>query len=176
LGVPIKLHTRLGGTDLVTNDGVATFDVHNRTSQAVRIVRIDGADADAGLTVTYLGFTHCRPSCDKTGDWEDPQTQSTLQVGIEGQYPIVVPPEDPTKLPVQIVLRLSVTRSAISKFRAGCLWLRGLKITLSDNRHAELRAYDDLSILGVFAETSPLSAPTSPGPARCPLGTPTPFA
>lgn len=176
LGVPVTLHSGARPGELATNDGVATFDLHNPTAQTVRVTHIDGADADSGLIVTYVGFTHCLPSCDKTGSWEDPGTQQILQKGIEGKYPIVVPPDDPSKLSIQITLRLGVSQAVMDRFRAGCLWLRGLRVTLSDGRHVELRAYDGLSILGVFAETSALPAPSPPGPDRCPLGTPTPGA
>ncbi|HEV7680455.1 MAG TPA: hypothetical protein VGQ42_17980 [Candidatus Dormibacteraeota bacterium] len=169
MSVPVKLHPGLADGTLVTNDGVATFDVHNTTAEPVAVVRIDGVDGDAGLGVTYVGFTHCLPSCDKTGDWDDPQTQRILGLGVEGRFPLVVPPDDPSRRPVQMVLRLSVKQEGMASFRAGCLWLRSLKLTLSDGRKVDLRAYDGLSVLGVFAETSALPAATPPGPARCPL-------
>lgn len=174
LGVPVKLHDGPTPGKLVTNDGVATLELQSTVSHTVTIAHIDGADADPGLTVTYLGFTHCVPVCDKTGDWEDPSTPDTLRRSIEGQYPIAVEPTNPTRLPVQLVLRLGVAERGMQQFRTGCLWLHGLRATLADGTKVELRAFGGLAVLGAFAETSALPGSVSPGPGRCPLDTPTP--
>jgi hypothetical protein len=174
--VPVKLHEDTTGTkQLVTNDGVATVEVENTGAAAVTIARIDGFVADAGLVVTYIGHTMCeRKGCIKTGDWEDADTQRVLsQGGIDGRFPIVIPPTKGRPV-VNLIFRLGVGSSGMTRFRTGCLWLRALRVTLADGQHAIVNGFADQTILGAFAETSMLPGQQSPGPGRCPLVTPSP--
>jgi len=168
LAVPMTLHQAADGS-WVTDGSVATPVVSNTGGDKVTITAIEPV-ADSGLLVTYLGYTTCHHGCVGTGYWGDPSTQSIVEKGTDGHLPVSIPPDDqPGAQPEHLIFLLKIAPSAMQQLRSGCLWLRALRITFADGRHALINGWGNRTVLGAFADDHALPGPTPFGPKRCPL-------
>jgi len=164
LGVAITVDT--GGDTPAADTSIASPVIANRTDGGLTITKIDGYDADAGVSILYVGT--CSRSCIGAAKASDPDVIQALRSGIEHTLPVTIPSGMGVHGPgYRVTFRVTVTAAGIQVIRGGtgCLWVRDMRVTLSDGRHAKIGGYGGRAFMSLFLDAPGLP----PGARRCPL-------
>jgi len=154
------------GGALTAERYIASPVIANRTTTALTITSIDGFDADRGVSIGYVGT--CSRSCIATGKANDPAVVQALGFGIEHTLPVTIASGMGVHGPgFRMTFRVTATEAGIQVIRGGtgCLWVRDVRVTLSDGRHAKIGGYGGRDFMALFLDAPGLP----PGAQRCPL-------